>query len=82
MKAASASLLLNLAQMQVKKPSENILVGQGFLSETLNFLVKPLLHIINQERVQFMKEDAADALVQLLEVLKHYQIKGPLQKTL
>lgn len=57
-------------------------VEREFIAQTASEIVKPLLNIVNQERIQFFKKWSAQALVKLLRVAKEHNLTILIRKTL
>ena len=65
LKAHAASIILNLASLKLESSNltENedkfFTVERDFIIQTASDIVRPLLNVINQERVQFFKKWSA-----------------------
>ena len=86
LKAQAASIILNLASISYETPLANtdlfFPVERDFILQTSSEIVKPLLNIVNQERIVFFKKWSAQALVKLLKVAKEYNLAILNRKTL
>jgi len=78
LKQASGSILLSKARQQLGQTDP---VQQGsFIRSMLDVLMKPILLQLNQERIEFIKQESCKSLVDLVIVLESLKMYTPMKR--